>query len=623
MHHVSQVRFPKRLDVPPSIEGALSIVGDGRSWSVVHASPVESLRNVAADSHGEVTESRIGHPRGDPHRTHQALQWTPGGSVVVWTPAVAVTWESWRLTRRRVSMVPALAAVCGWLLVKYHNSTTAFVALFALAVLAAFSMPGLGIGSGFPLSQDFSRPIRTSTLVAMPLACVAMAASACYLVPAVLLRALTGAAFPLIPVAAVIGALAAEVAAYRWSTRSTAVRIGLTFPGIFVWGLLYQYLDPFRGPGHFVDTRAISPRMFVLSGMGYLVVALFIGAMYLGTVWAVERQRHGDDELLLGTNKEPERRGDILAGIRNACFDLFRWHCPISSPTAAEVWFELQSYGIAVLVIGALAALCIPVLINWGAGTFDGIAVVLAACTLLAPLAAGVSASIWNRRNAPRAQVSAFEAARPIGSAKLIGIQILVTAVCISGAWILASASLWLSLPLIKGVHGRGSLLARALEPFQTYGLRLLADAAIGFVWLATLLAFLMALRIASSYAQRFWLAAAGVVLYIVGLTIGIARGWIDGALVGVHLWALAIAIPVGTLLVLGRALACGALAPRQIAGTALIWLLFAALYLDTLRNAGAMQASPALAAMAFASTLLPLAAVGLAPWSFSRIRHA
>jgi ABC-2 type transport system ATP-binding protein len=59
MHRVSQVRFSKRLDVTPNIEGALSIAGDGRSWSVVHASPLDSLRDVAAHMGGEVTESRI------------------------------------------------------------------------------------------------------------------------------------------------------------------------------------------------------------------------------------------------------------------------------------------------------------------------------------------------------------------------------------------------------------------------------------------------------------------------------------------------------------------------------------------------------------------------------------
>jgi hypothetical protein len=54
-----------------------------------------------------------------------------------------------------------------------------------------------------------------------------------------------------------------------------------------------------------------------------------------------------------------------------------------------------------------------------------------------------------------------------------------------------------------------------------------------------------------------------------------------------------------------------------------LAWLLFAALYLDFLRSSGVMALPPALEALAFASTLLPLAAVGLAPWSLSLIRHA
>jgi ABC-2 type transport system ATP-binding protein len=58
-HRVSQVRFPKRLDAKPMIDGALSIAGDGRSWSVVHVSPLESLRSVVAHTGGEITESRI------------------------------------------------------------------------------------------------------------------------------------------------------------------------------------------------------------------------------------------------------------------------------------------------------------------------------------------------------------------------------------------------------------------------------------------------------------------------------------------------------------------------------------------------------------------------------------
>ena len=59
MHQVSQVRFAKRLDSTPDIEGALSIAGDGRSWSIVHTLALESLRDVVAPAGGEIIESRI------------------------------------------------------------------------------------------------------------------------------------------------------------------------------------------------------------------------------------------------------------------------------------------------------------------------------------------------------------------------------------------------------------------------------------------------------------------------------------------------------------------------------------------------------------------------------------
>jgi ABC-2 type transport system ATP-binding protein len=59
MHRVTQVRFANRLDSTPDIEGALWIAGDGRSWSVVHTSALESLRDLVARTGGEITDSRL------------------------------------------------------------------------------------------------------------------------------------------------------------------------------------------------------------------------------------------------------------------------------------------------------------------------------------------------------------------------------------------------------------------------------------------------------------------------------------------------------------------------------------------------------------------------------------
>lgn len=276
------------------------------------------------------------------------------------------------------------------------------------------------------------------------------------------------------------------------------------------------------------------------------------------------------------------------------------------------------------LVIGALLALCVPFLLFLGNAHRSAIPVVLAAVTLVGPFMAAVSASIWNRRNSWRAQVGAFEAARPIGTAKLIGLQILVTSLCIFGAWILISASFWASLPLLRDMHAYESPTALAMTIIQKSGMGLVSTVTVGFVLLATVLAFLATIRaFASSYGWRLWFGALGLALYAIGVAIAVARGWLDGAAIGVHIWAVAVAIPAGTVFVFRRALAGGILKYRQVAAASLLWLLFAVLYLDILRAGGMMEAPPALGALAFASTLLPLSAVGLAPWSLSLIRHA
>src|SRR5690348_12844494 len=107
---------------------------------------------------------------------------------------VAVLWETWRLTRSRLFFIPPLATLCGWALSRGPVASLVFVVLFAAGLLMAMSLPIFGVRGAFPLSTAFARPIRTSVLVAVPLAYVFVAAAACYLVPAVFLRVFMGAA---------------------------------------------------------------------------------------------------------------------------------------------------------------------------------------------------------------------------------------------------------------------------------------------------------------------------------------------------------------------------------------------------------------------------------------------
>lgn len=530
----------------------------------------------------------------------------------MWSPAVAVIWESWRLTRRRTLLVLTLVTLCVGLLSKSAaNPPLAFATLFIVSIGMGMSAPLFGTGAGFPLSKAFARPIRTSVLVGAPLAYVFSVAAASWLVPAAVMRLLTGAPFPLIPVASVIGALAVLVAASTWVTRSTMLRTVLAFAAFIAASAMFRFLDPFQNTTHFYTRKDLSPDVFVLSGTDYLALGLFVLVLYVGITLLVEWQRHGDEELSFPRSSagasSKGRSGDILEWIRNTCVTVFRWRCPVSSPTAAEIWFELQYYGIPVLVIGALLALCIPLLVQWGKSTQSAIPIVLAGCTFAAPFLAGVSASIWNRRNSSRAEVSAFEAARPISTGQLIGLQVLITSSCIAAAWILMLTSLWLSF---------GS--TRELT------IAVIRDAIVSFVLLATLLAFLAALRaLVSSYGWRIWMSAVALALYTIAVAVALSREWVDEAVIGIHLWALAVAMPIGTLVIVSKAVAGAAISRRQLGIAALLWVPFAALFVYTLRAAGVADASPAIAALAFTSTVLPLAAVGLAPWSLSRIRHA
>ena len=57
-HARAQIRFADRLERPPEIEGALSVEGDGRSWSVVHDGAADRFRASVELRGGEVVQSR-------------------------------------------------------------------------------------------------------------------------------------------------------------------------------------------------------------------------------------------------------------------------------------------------------------------------------------------------------------------------------------------------------------------------------------------------------------------------------------------------------------------------------------------------------------------------------------
>ena len=91
-------------------------------------------------------------------------------------------------------------------------------------IVGWMSVAGLNGGRpGFPLYLHYTRPVRTAVIVGLPMAYLTALSSAIYLVSAFLLRVTSGYAFPLLPVAAWIAALALVLVASTWSTRSMVV----------------------------------------------------------------------------------------------------------------------------------------------------------------------------------------------------------------------------------------------------------------------------------------------------------------------------------------------------------------------------------------------------------------
>ena len=120
------------------------------------------------------------------------------------------------------------------------------------------------------------------------------------------------------------------VAGARWFTRAATGQTGLGVAAYLVAGLMLRLLDPFRSAGHpfaAKGTRA-TPELFVLSGKGYLALVLLMAVIYLGIVFAVGRQRHGEEELIgshARANRSLREKGDILEWIRDTCLQLSRW----------------------------------------------------------------------------------------------------------------------------------------------------------------------------------------------------------------------------------------------------------------------------------------------------------
>ena len=209
--------------------------------------------------------------------------------------------------------------------------------------------------------------------------------------------------------------------------------------------------------------------MFAFSLADYGLIALLGVAAIAVTIVGVERQRRGEDTFTLRRAGEAVGRPKAPGWLT----DTLRLPCPTSSPTRAQLWLEMRCVGGQVLAVGVMTALAIPVLFSlWNAYGL-GFGLLGPVISPVVPLLVGVVSMLGFRRRQGVAGMSVFEATRAQSTARLVGVKLLVTVVCVVGAWAVMATSFWVSLLALEPWGGRaGSVSRRSFTPCRAAALR-------------------------------------------------------------------------------------------------------------------------------------------------------
>jgi hypothetical protein len=589
------------------------------------------------------------------------------------SPVVAILWETWRVTRVEAAWKLAFATV-GALAVlalsaafapadnakRYEDVMDMGAAIAMTLLVLPHLAPWLSLARlngdrpGFPLYLHYTRPVRTAVIVGLPMAYLTAMSSAIYLVSALLLRATSGCAFPLLPVAAWIAALNLVFVA-TWSTRNTTIAVLMwMFATTRALGLAVDRLTAVELPDTFDWPPRLWPTLFDWPLTDYAWIVLIGLVSFAVTVAMVTGQRRGDERpawvraARAGINWTPG------GGWWGWLVDLFRIPCPTSSATRVQVWLDLKSNGLPVLMIGVTLATVIllvsavsgPIDAAWNADPdvpcqigecFWARAVppLLAPLSLLIVLALAGNAFGIHRRQG-RTYMSAFETIQAHGTAQLAALKVLVKSVCVLAALIAIGVSAWMSVPLLgdavfiqmwnlplsSGLTATNGAIA-ALTGYEQ--LSLVVVAAVGVViWVAAFAVF-------AALPRRVNIAGSLLLLY--GLVLGVLalaeRNGIVSPFV-FHLlfvatrWIFWAAMVFTTAYVFWSGFAEHVLTIRYASGAVAISLVFGAAWLTVLRAAGVSLADMPAAdtVLMLSPALLSLTVSVLAPWSLSRIRH-
>lgn len=276
------------------------------------------------------------------------------------------------------------------------------------------------------------------------------------------------------------------------------------------------------------------------------------------------------------------------------------------------------------LASGVLTALVLPALL-WASTAFESdVGVVLAMSAPLLPLLTGFRSIFRIRRTQGHAYLPAFDATLSLGTARLVALKVLVTVVCLLGALGAIGISFWFSSWLIPRGDEARAAISGAIGGVSSY--RLLIISLLALIQFSAVVACQASLQVfLVLHPKRLVLGVLGLALYVLAIVFGVRGDWVAASFVEVHFWMVVMVIPLGTIYVFRKALADRILT-RWHAGIAVfMWVGLAVASLFLLLDLGAFgfeAISVSTGALLISLSLLPLAAVALAPWSFALLRH-
>jgi hypothetical protein len=545
-------------------------------------------------------------------------------------------WELWRLTRKELFFLVALLILGGATLLTIgeqvgERSAMATLFLFASALLCLNSpwswTRKIDNGVGFLFNLGYVRPVPTWLLVCIPLAYLGVSVAVSYLVTVGVLNVIFGIGFPLIPVAASIGAAAIIFTACYWWTANRAIQMTGVYAAIASVILLYRWVHPESLPGNdFPPERW--PAMFAFSFLDYMVLLFGASIAIALTIFGVEHQRHGDGSVFFYENGgKPVSYTNVSGWFASRLRGFVRVPCPTDSPIRAQWWFEMRTVGLDVLATGAVGVVAIPVLLAVGNSIHWDTVMLLVMVSPFLPLSAGISRLLGVQKKPGYTYLGVYNATRAMGVVEQFALKLSVTLICVLAAWTLLAASFWVSSPLFSDVADftdDKQFVISTLHSLAVGGVTFWF--LFGVIQLATMISYAVALQVFYILnAKRVIVVGLSVVVYFLGLSLAvnleIIPDWFP--VQNVHLFLIAAVIFGVTIVSLTFAFRDFIMSAKQIGVMFAIWVTYAAVCLALLDWNLISSDVPRVLAMAFlvALTLLPVLAFASASRAYGLIR--